>query len=354
MGKCSSSQTTKVVVWLKLNIDAMEGSKEQMRVLILADQGDAANEGARNLSRAILTGMQQRCNILSMPARASVKRLPEIRRFNPQVVHSIHGPSHRTFAMMAVLHLVVPKAALLISLSQSGTGFTQMRPFLRRMRFIRLLSQDPVSESFFLQLGFSVHPLPNGVDTERFHQVKPVLPETLRGRMAPDRPCLLHVGHLKTNRGLDILAQLNGYRGWQVLVVGSPIAPAMPEVMEMLDAAGCIVLREYIEDLPGLYSSINAYAFPVLDRMGAIDMPLSVLEAMACNCPVISTPFKALPRFLPEGDGLYYFDSVSMAKAGLDSIMSCKEVTTRKKVAPYSWSNILGQLEDVYTSCRRA
>lgn len=333
---------------------AMQGTKDQMRVLILADQGSSSNEGARNVSRAIVAGMQQRYDVLSMPARAVVKRLVEIHRFNPQIVHSIHGPSRRTFAMMAVLHLIVPRAALLVSLDQTGPSFASIRPLLKELRFVRLLSQDSLSESFFSQLGFSVHPLPNGVDTDRFRPTRPVLPKALQGRLASDRPCLLHVGHLKPNRGLDTLAQLNGYRSWQVLIVGSPIAPAVPEVMTMLEAAGCIVLREFIEDLPGLYSAINAYAFPVSDRLGAIDMPLSVLEAMACNCPVISTPFKALPRFLPPGNGLFYFNTIEEAKAALDQIMNCNGVGTRKKVIPFSWDNVLHQLEEVYTSCLHA
>ena len=131
-------------------------------------------------------------------------------------------------------------------------------------------------------------------------------------------------------------------------------APAMPEVVTMLQAAGCMVAHEFIEDLPGLYSAVDAYAFPVSDLMGAIDMPLSVLEAMACNRPVISTRFKALPRFLPPGDGLSYFDSVDEAKACLDRLIDCNGVATREKVVQFSWDNILCQLEEIYKSCLRA
>jgi glycosyltransferase involved in cell wall biosynthesis len=326
----------------------------QMKVLILANSGGLADEGARNVSRAILAGMRQRCKVLSMPAPAAVKRLAEIRRFGPQVVHSLHGPSIRTFALMSVLRLVVPQAALLASLSQPGLDLKRIRPLLRGLRFVRLLSQDPVSESFFLRLGFSVQPLPNGVDTERFHPTEPILPKALQARLTPDKPVLMHVGHLKLHRGLDVLAQLNGYHGWQVLVLGSLTSPTDPNIVEMLLAAGCVVLREFIKDLPGLYSAVNAYAFPVSDQMGAIDMPLSVLEAMACNRPVISTRFKALPRFLPQGDGLFYFASIDEAKASLDWIMDCNGVATREKVAPFSWKNILCQLEEIYISCLRA
>jgi glycosyltransferase involved in cell wall biosynthesis len=325
-----------------------------MRVLILANPGGLADEGARNVSRTILAGMKQRCDLLTMPAPVAMEHLAEIRRFGPQIVHSLHGPSGRTFALMAVLRLLVPQAALVVSLSQLDPRLRYFRPLLRQLRFIRLLSQDLAGECFFSKLGFSVRPLPNGVDPERFRPTEAALPKGLQAKLAPDRPTLMHLGSLKPKRGLNLLAQLNGHRGWQVLIVGSPTVPAVPEVVQMLWAANCVVLHEFIEDLPGLYNAMSAYAFPVSDLMGAIDMPLSVLEAMACNRPVISTRFKALPRFLPEGDGLYYFDSVDEAKIGLDRIMECSTVATRNKVADFSWNGILDQLEEVYASCLRA
>ncbi len=324
-----------------------------MKVLILANADGLADEGARNVSRAILSGMNQRCDVLSMPAPAAAKRLAEIRRFNPQIVHSLHGPSTRTFALLALLHVILPQAALLASLSQADAFSPGIRPLLRRLQFVRLLSQDPAGEKLFSQLGFSIQPLPNGVDTDRFRPTQPVLPKELQAKLVPGRPVLMHVGHLKRNRGLNVLAQLHGYRGWQVLIIGSPTTPAEPEVMEMLLAAGCVVQQAFIEDLPGLYSAVDSYAFPVSNRMGAIDMPLSVLEAMACNRPVLSTRFKALPRFLPEGEGLWYFHTIDEAKAGLDRIMDCPDAATRQKVAAFSWDNILCQLEGVYASCLR-
>ena len=123
---------------------------------------------------------------------------------------------------------------------------------------------------------------------------------------------------------------------------------------QLLEGAGCIVLRDFVQDLPGLYSAANVYAFPVTDWTGAIDMPLTVLEAMACNRPVISTRFKALPRFLPPGDGLYYFDSVDEAKVILDHITGCTDVATRQTVAPLTWVNIIDRLDGVYTACLRS
>lgn len=325
-----------------------------MKVLLLANTAGLADEGARNVSRAIAAGLEQRHELLCMPASAAVLRMDEIRRFNPHIVHTLHGPSPRTFAMLAVLHGIIPKAALLASLSQTGPTFTSVRTLLAGLRFIHLLTQDPVSEGFFSHLGFMVHPLPNGVEIQRFRPVQPRLPEALGTRFRRDRPTLLHIGHLKSNRGLNLLAELTGYHGWQALVLGSPALAAVPSIVQMLQAAGCVVSRDFVDDLPGLYCAFDAYIFPVSDWTGAIDMPLSVLEAMACNRPVLSTRFKALPRFLSQGEGLYYFDSVEEAKEILDDIVVRRDVATRDKVVPFSWDNILAQLEQIYTACVRA
>jgi glycosyltransferase involved in cell wall biosynthesis len=38
-------------------------------------------------------------------------------------------------------------------------------------------------------------------------------------------------------------------------------------------------------------------------------MPLSVMEAMATNIPVISTPYEGLRTFFDEGNGIYYYST---------------------------------------------
>lgn len=69
---------------------------------------------------------------------------------------------------------------------------------------------------------------------------------------------------------------------------------------------------------------------------------------MACNLPVITTRFGALPIIFEEGDGLLFAESEREFRNAIENIKDGVEVKTREKVLSYSWNNIVGRLEEVY------
>jgi glycosyltransferase involved in cell wall biosynthesis len=72
-------------------------------------------------------------------------------------------------------------------------------------------------------------------------------------------------------------------------------------------------------------------------------MPLSVLEAMACNLPVVTTRFGGLADCFADGDGFRFVDSAARIAGSVESVRD--EVSrTREKAAPYTWSGVVGQL----------
>ncbi len=120
-------------------------------------------------------------------------------------------------------------------------------------------------------------------------------------------PIGLHVGHLRRNRGLDLLVEAKNQLGSRVEVVvqGSPTFEPDPGVIEELEAAGILVSREYVADLGRLYRAADLYLFPVSGAVGgAIELPLGVLEAISNQCPVLATDFGALPAALAGVDGV--------------------------------------------------
>ena len=89
--------------------------------------------------------------------------------------------------------------------------------------------------------------------------------------------------------------------------------------------------------------------FPVINKKACIEMPLSVLEAMACNIPVITTKFGALPRMFGGGDGLFFVEKEEDFYKGLEEVKNgAMEIKTREKILPYSWENIMERLERIY------
>jgi len=126
---------------------------------------------------------------------------------------------------------------------------------------------------------------------------------------ATGRPIILHVGHLRPNRGLDLLAQAKRALGdeAEVVVQGSPTFQPDPEVVADLEDAGVHVRRDYVAAMGDLYRAADLYVFPVRSSTGgAIDLPLGALEALACRCPVLVTQFGALREALEGTQGVTF------------------------------------------------
>ncbi len=69
-----------------------------------------------------------------------------------------------------------------------------------------------------------------------------------------------------------------------------------------LRRAGVLLITHYLPEIVELYQAADAYVFPVPPNPAdpsAIDLPLSVLEAAACNLPILATRFGALPDLGP-------------------------------------------------------
>jgi glycosyltransferase involved in cell wall biosynthesis len=134
----------------------------------------------------------------------------------------------------------------------------------------------------------------------------------------------------------------------QVFVVGRPATKYERDVTEQLEKAGVMVTHAYNPKIEEFYALSDCYMFPTTDAAGSIDIPLSVLEAMACGLPVVSTRFGGLPQIFTEAGGFYYADVAEFP----DRLKLLKSqgaaIKTRELVFPYSWENIAQNLLKVY------
>ena len=78
-------------------------------------------------------------------------------------------------------------------------------------------------------------------------------------------------------------------------------------------------------------------------------MPLSVLEAMACNLPVVTTRFSGLVDEFDEGNGLRFIEPDEAILPVVEEMLrNQRNVGTRKMVQKYSWHSIAKKLEEYY------
>jgi glycosyltransferase involved in cell wall biosynthesis len=217
-------------------------------------------------------------------------------------------------------------------------------------------------EKFFKRYGCEVCFLPNGVDTNRFTPASTEKKLKIREKygVSAKKFVILHVGHIKRARNLEVLGELQKRNSdAQVIVVGGTSMPMDTEVRDFLEKAGCIVWRRYFDNVQEIYWMADCFLFPTRDleagklpnkynQIGSIDLPLSVLEAMACNLPVLSTRFGALPRLFEPGGGLFYFEDNEDLFRSLMLIKHGLEIRTRERVMMLDWDRIVLYLEREY------
>ncbi len=323
-----------------------------MRVLLLGDTSATLDEGAKNVANYLTRFLGQRHDVLQIHQRAVVrpKELLRAMRFRPQVVMSVQGPSAKTIGLLAVLRAACGGPRILAIGAQPSTGRALQR-ILRWLPPDCLFAQSTRWIERFKPSGVAVRRLPNGVSIAKFRpDPDSVALESLRQelRLPVGRKLALHVGPLNRNRNHELLIRLQTEGDWQVLVVGSTTAPFVPEVEKALVDAGVVVARRYFSDISLVYGLADAYVFPVVDPHGSIEFPLTVLEAMACDRPVVTTRFLALPEYLEEGPALAYFDgSFDGLKASLARVRGVSG--NRRRAEDFAWERIVELVESEFS-----
>jgi glycosyltransferase involved in cell wall biosynthesis len=210
-------------------------------------------------------------------------------------------------------------------------------------------------------LGCPTAVLPSGVDLQAFAPVSRQEKVALRARygLPPEAYVVLHVGHLKRQRNVLLLNRVRSALSCETVVVGSTSTPSGvdDDVTAALRAGGTHVIDRYIERIAELYQLADCYLFPVHATGGAIEAPLSVLEAMACDLPVVTTRFGFLRQSFADGPGFTFADSDDGLLAAVGRLRETREQLTpgqvRALVQPFSWGAIARTLLAQATGDRR-
>ncbi len=174
-----------------------------------------------------------------------------------------------------------------------------------------------------------------GVDTERFVPVSAQRSRELKEAygLDPDRPVILHVGHLKAGRNVGRLLELDPR--YQVVLVSSTLTKEEqdPALKEQLESAPNVTLwGEYLPHIEEMYQLADLYFFPTLESGNCIDVPLSCLEAASCGVPVMTTPYGEMKELLGK-PGFY-----PMEPEAIPFILEQEKGLSRQAVLPYDWN----------------
>lgn len=328
-----------------------------MNICLVGDFSHNLDEGFKNTSHYLAQELAQNHTLL----RLNVKKLDlidavnRVRQIKPHIIHTIAQPTHQSFVFTYLLNRFWPLARTAISMLRPDKYFERGQTTLSQRKLIQLMKPDLVltqtqqSTDLFRSLRCSVAKLPNGVDLSRFVPATPALKRQLRQKykLDPDQPVALHVGHLEPARNLMALEKLPS-ASIQVVIAGSLYMGTHRSLIDDLKNADFHVLEGYQPKVEELYQLADCYVFPVKPG-NSLAMPLSVLEAMACNLPVITTRFSGLVDAFHDGAGLRFIETEEAVLPAVQESLNQPEVPrTRQMVDKFSWQSVSNQLESYY------
>ena len=202
------------------------------------------------------------------------------------------------------------------------------------------LSQESY-EFYKREIGNAVY-IRTGVDTTQYAPVDHKRKMELRKkyRLPADKKVVLHVGHLKYGRGIDSLLDVE--KDFCVVLVLSSASKAERDhdlEQKLKQRPNIIIIDSYQEHMEELYQMADVYFFPVREKGHCIDVPLSVLEAAACNIPIVTTAYGELKAFRERRGFKFIADfSAGAVDSALHEMAALEDCKSREAVMDYDWN----------------
>lgn len=294
------------------------------KILIISEELNFPfDEGIKNFAYNLIRGLSKDNKVFTISIRGdttneryieklnvnktflSYSLLKKINTFNPAIIIYIPSPSATIYSFMRikVLKLYAKRIKIVMfALQPRKYSFISQKliPFLAP-NIVLVQSRGVLKQ--LCKFGCDVKLIPSGVDLKRFHPVNNERKLELRKKygMAPSKFLVLHVGHVNTNRNIQVLKELQGNNS-QVILVGSTSTKQNKGLVEELRVIGVKVVTDYLENIEEIYQLSDLYLFPVQDEGTAISFPLTILEAMAVDLPVIASDIGPFKEILGKND----------------------------------------------------
>jgi glycosyltransferase involved in cell wall biosynthesis len=341
----------------------VEGSAIRRVWIIAENVSETAQEGYEVVVHELMRALARRVRVdlhvthvpdfslLGGPLRAAALLDPRLHRHlrqaKPELVIYASQNSATVLALLRARLLKLRTGGAPVALlALQEWNLERWVPLARRVLPDLLLVTSRVQLEQAARMGARARLVNNGVDLTRFRPATAEEKAALRDRLGLDRrvPVLLHVGHLTRGRNLQPLARLAVSGRYQVLlVVSSRLDAETEELLRSLSDAGVRVVREYQPAIEDYYRLADCYVFPTLSLASAINFPLSVLEAMACDIPVATTRFGALPEHFAGTPGVYFADQADdLEEAVLEGLR--RGGRTRTLAERYSWDSLAASI----------
>jgi glycosyltransferase involved in cell wall biosynthesis len=266
-----------------------------------------------------------------------------IKKFQPDVMIYIPRASASLFNLLRgkILQSYWKSKLVLFVLQPNSFNFVSKK-FAKFLKPDLILSTSILISQELNTIKLNSKPIPLGVDINKFKPVSTEQKLFLRSKYNLDvnKYLILHIGHVTMNRNLEILLKLNSVEN-QVIIISSVSQNYDKILLDTLKKNGVIIIKKYLNNIEEFYQLSDCYIFPVESKVGSINFPLSILEAMACNLPIITTNYGGLNDIFPEMSFFKYINTGDDITSALNNIKLVKEINSRSIIMDYTWNCII-------------
>lgn len=320
-----------------------------MRICLVGHLEETPVEGTRRVLLELSRWLSRRFEVRTYRI-SSFRGMVQCCSFKPDVLHAVIGPSSvMSFLALRLWQMATRPRAIVITATHFTLRSVRMANWILRPDAILIQSEGARKKAE--DVGWKDCFVPNGVDEKRFVPASDDEKSRLRKvtGLPEDRKTLLHVGPVKYSRNAHWLTDLPSEK-CTLLILSRPSDPGDADLMRALTERGARIITEFMNDVERIYQVSDGLVFPPTDQRSCIETPLSVLEAMSCNLPIVSTRFGALPLIIEKADGMHFVeDREELVETSLRLGVDCVEPRTREAIQRYSWERITDRIADIYS-----
>jgi glycosyltransferase involved in cell wall biosynthesis len=278
-----------------------------MRVAVLIESwGEPWNEGYKNLARYIVKIINGLIDVGVIPANGA--RVSILERFDLIHIFNYPIPPH-LFAYFARIRVPILKH---VAKKELDVG---IRPLMRNLLYTKLIWDAFITTTNVLKEEISrlaggkpVFYLPPPIPTNYFKKLDKDECRRILG-LGPRTLYVGYTGTLNKFRRLEVIIKALRQVDEQVKLIISLTNIKPKRLIELKK----FLMRDKVrfvsvKDIRLFYSSLDLLVYPV-EREGAIEPPLTLLEAMSCGCPVAAYRNVITSKLVLDGHNGFLFSS---------------------------------------------
>jgi len=257
----------------------------------------------------------------------------------PAVVVYIPKQSLTFFSLLKTftLRLFIGKRLRTVGLQKRKITGRKMR-LIQKLSFGKVFALSYSMKKELMALNIDADVIYTGIETSKFVPTENKSELRKKYNIPEDKTIVLHVGHIKESRNLELLIDINKkFSHCQSVIVGSTATQQEQNVHKKCIDANVIVINKTIDTIEEVYALSDIYCFPVKVNNGAMETPLSVLEAMSANLPIISTNFGQLPELFQQDNYYKYIDNIDNIDENMIDELISGPCLNREKVSEFTW-----------------